>query len=726
MPDHLTAVERLAGDRGAPLGLGIASGLAGRLHDLGKYDPEFDKVLRGENIRVDHSTAGGRVLIERAPTGLAPVAQALAYAILGHHAGLPDKSGAEPGCLDQRIARAAAPLDPDWEAHLPVDYRGVGGELSARMRRDPQKQGFDLSVAVRMLFSCLVDADFRDTEAFYSSLENRSPDRVWPSLQNQLPDLRARFDAYMAGFTASTDLNRLRTEILDHVRAKAALPAGVFTLSVPTGGGKTLASLGFALDHAAQHGHRRIIYAIPYTSIIDQTAAVFCNVLGDEMVLEHHSAIETEKGGEASRDKVRLAMEDWAAPVIVTTNVQLFESLFAARSSRCRKLHNIAGAVIVLDEAQCLPRKLLLPTLAMIETLAVHYGCTVVLCTATQPAFDSDNLKGGGLPLAGRELAPDLGRLSEKLRRIQILQGGPMDDPALIAQLAAVPQGFVIVNSRKHALDLYTAGQRTGIEGLVHLTTRQYPAHRRQIIADIKERLANNAPCHLVATSLIEAGVDLDFPCGWRAEAGLDSVIQAAGRVNREGKRGLDSSVLTVFTAPDNSPPDEVKLLAKAMHSTAARFGDLLVPEAIRDWFEAVYWQAGVKRLDPLGLREKFQFDGIGTDFAFREVAAAYRMVDSPMVPVIVAREDAAQNLIEQLEHPWVPSGKLARALQIYTVQIPAKARDTLRANGKGSFHAPELRGDQFFVLDEPSLYHGAFGLWWEQADYLSADQGVI
>lgn len=739
LPDHLEAVERLARARGALLGMGEAAALAGRFHDLGKYDPAFDRVLCGEPVRVDHSTAGGRELLALSPAPMRPVAEALAYAILGHHTGLPDKSGAENGTLERRVASPGAGLSPDWKKHLPVDFRAVGVELLQHIRPGNLTRGFDFSVAVRMLFSCLVDADFRDTEAFYEALEGRESQRDWPQLQELLPEFRARFDARMAGFDITKDLNQLRAEILSHMRAKAALPPGLFTLSVPTGGGKTLASLGFALDHAARHGHRRIIYAIPYTSIIDQTAKEFSDLLGCENVLEHHSAIEMEgvkersrKAPEAtdtkelSRDKIRQAMEDWAAPVIVTTNVQLFESLFAARPSRARKLHNIAGSVIVLDEAQCLPRSLLLPTLAMIDTLAAHYGCTIVLCTATQPAFDSAQLPAGGLVLAGRELAPDPKVLAAKLRRAQIIQGGEMDDAALIAALAGTPQGFVIVNSRKHALALYRAAQTAGLEGLVHLTTRQYPAHRRQIIAKIKARLKAGQPCRLIATSLIEAGVDLDFPCGWRAEAGLDSVIQAAGRVNREGKLPVEASSLTVFSAPENAPPPEVQNLAKAMQATARKFADLLAPEAVRDWFEEVYWRAGARLLDRDGLAQKFVMTRLGTDFAFREVAAKYRMIDSPMVPVIVPRDTPACDRVEKLSNDWEPPGPIARALQPYVVQIPERARELLRTNGKGDFAAPELRGDQFFVLTEPSLYRDEFGLWWEEADYLSADQGVI
>lgn len=741
LPDHLEAVERLARARGDRLGLGTAAALAGRLHDLGKYDPAFDRVLRGEKGPVvDHSTAGARVLLDPKSGCPKPVAEGLAQAILGHHAGLPDlDNGKDNRDLKSRIANPGAALDPEWKAHLPADFAAVSTEFRAHIRKDTA--GFDLSVAVRMVFSCLVDADFRDTEAFYDALEGRARDRDWPALQDLLPDFRRRFTEHMARFETTTDLNRLRADILCHVRAKADMAPGLFTFSVPTGGGKTLASLGFALDHAARHGHRRIIYAIPYTSIIDQTVKVFSDVLGHENVLEHHSAIEMEgvkersrKAPEAadtkerSRDKIRQAMEDWAAPVIVTTNVQLFESLFAARPGRCRKLHNIAGSVIVLDEAQCLPRKLLLPTLAMIDTLCAQYGCTILLCTATQPAFDSGQLPSGGLPLAGRELAPDPAALARRLERARIVQGGTLEDAALIAALAATPQGFVIVNSRKHALALFDTAKTAELEGLIHLTTRQYPAHRRAIIERIKARLKDGQPCRLIATSLIEAGVDLDFPCGWRAEAGLDSVIQAAGRVNREGKRPIEASVLTVFTAPENPPPAGVAQLAKAMQSVAAKRGyeTLLAPEAIRDWFAEVYWRAGQKQLDHEGLAQKFSFDGRSTNFAFRMVAEHYRMIESPMVPVIIARDKDAQDWVRKLSDDWEKSGTLARALQPFTVQIPHLARETLRTNGKGDFVAPDLRGDAFFVLTDPDLYRDQTGLLWEQADYLSADQAVV
>ncbi|HMR36664.1 DEAD/DEAH box helicase [uncultured Paracoccus sp.] len=527
----------------------------------------------------------------------------------------------------------------------------------------------------------------------------------------------------MAGFPTEGDLNQLRSEILSHVRKEAEKEPGLFTLTVPTGGGKTLASMGFALDHAARHGHRRIIYAIPYTSIIDQTAAIFRDLFGDN-VLEHHSAIESERPGAQGHDKIRLAMEDWAAPLIVTTNVQLFESLFAARPSRCRKLHNIAGSVIVLDEAQTLPRKLLIPTLRMIEVLTAHYGCSVVLCTATQPAFDSRQLKQGGLPLEGRELAPDPQGLASKLRRARIVRAGPMDDAALIDALSAAPQGFVIVNNRAHALALFRDGQAAGIDGLIHLTTRQYPVHRRAILSDIRARLVAGQPCRLIATSLIEAGVDLDFPLGWRAEAGLDSCVQAAGRVNRNGTRDIEASRLTVFSPVGYSAPAEIRALAEAMDRVAARHDDLLSPDAIRDWFEEVYWKAGPARLGQ-PMVDRFILATSGTDFPFRSIAAEYRMIDSPMVPVIVPG-DEAKAAVADLAYANIPSGLIARRLQPYTVQIPARSRAKLVGNGHAAFLHPDLRADQFCVLQTMSLYHAESGLWWEDADYLAQESMLI
>jgi CRISPR-associated endonuclease/helicase Cas3 len=584
-----------------------------------------------------------------------------------------------------------------------------------------------------MIFSCLVDADYRDTEAFYARAEKRTQDRDWSALTDILPELVTRFDRHMNALPRSdSKVNRLRDEILATVRANAALLPGLFTLTVPTGGGKTLASLGFALDHVTRHrslGLRRIIYAIPYTAIIDQTADIFRAVLGDDVLLEHHSAIEEEPAeNRQQRDKLKLAMEDWAAPVIVTTTVQFFESLFGARPSRCRKLHNIAGSVIILDEAQTLPRHLLAPAVRALDELARNYKCSIVLCTATQPALDARDFSLDhpmGLNLEGRELAPEPARLASELRRVTIRPPVAMTNVDLIADITATSQGLVIVNSRRHALELYQQARQAGLDGLVHLTTRQYAAHRRVILAEIRQRLKHEQPCRVIATSLVEAGVDLDFPRVWRAEAGLDQIAQAAGRCNRNGSRSIADSIVTLFVAADYPAPPEIRALSADFLRMAGRHTDLLSPDAIRDFFAEVYWRVG-KGLDRERILDRFTTDRSGTNFAYRSVAEAFRMIESDMAPVIIARDPAARSAVAKLSVPQIPPGLIARELQSYLVQIPPKARRLLLDNGHVRFAAAELRGDQFAVLQTESFYEPDKGLIWENADYLGMEQSVV
>ena len=417
----------------------------------------------------------------------------------------------------------------------------------------------------------------------------------------------------------ATPVKRLRGEILSHVRGRAAEEQGLFTLTVPTGGGKTLASLAFALEHAKQHSLERIVYAIPFTSVIDQTAAIFREVLGEEVVLEHHASIDESRiAGREARDKLRLAMEDWAAPVVVTTNVQLFESLHSNRPSRCRRLHNLAKSVIVLDEAQTIPLHVLRPCLAALDELARNYGCSVVLCTATQPAVAAPEFEGG-LPLGPeRELAPEPLRLHQQLKRVRLERLGDRSDDQLIEALAGTAQGLMIVNSRAHALALYRKAVDAGLEGVVHLTTRQYAAHRLRILGDVRQRLANGKPCRLIATSLVEAGVDLDFPRVWRAEAGLDQIAQAAGRCNREGGRPVEESVVGVFRSTEHKPPREIAQLAGDMARMMGKHADLLSPDAMRDYFGEVYWRKG-DALDREKILEAFRMSARELDFDYRQ-----------------------------------------------------------------------------------------------------------
>jgi CRISPR-associated endonuclease/helicase Cas3 len=728
---HLRQVSRLTSSQAGKFGAGRLGALIGLLHDLGKYAPAFQNYIDGRGNSPDHATAGAREIQALASGNDRLAALIGAYCIAGHHAGLPNWSGERP--LSDRLKKQLPPLDPAWQHELAPEANDLFPK-GFKPHDDKDRRAFQLAMFGRMLFSCLVDADFRDTECFYAGIEGKSVDRDWPALPAIVDGLLASFDAHMVGIAASageSPLRALRAGILAHARRKAALPRGVFTLDVPTGGGKTLASLGFALDHAKAHGMDRIVYGIPFTSIIEQTAAIFCHVLGKDIVLEHHSAIdaerhdrtrESEEGEPDVAAKMRLAMEDWAAPVIVTTNVQLFESLFANRTSRCRKLHNLVNSVIILDEAQTIPLKLLRPCVAALDELVRNYGCSVVLCTATQPALGKPGFKGGFDLSKGRELAPDPERLAEKLRRVRLVHGGDMDDAALVDALAATPQGLVIVNSRKHALALYRAAQAAGLEGLVHLTTRHFAAHRRVILEKVRQALKDRVPCRLIATSLIEAGVDVDFPKGWRAEAGLDQIAQAAGRINREGLHPLGESTLIVFRAPDNPPPPEIKSLSGDMARMMHKHANLFSPAAIEDFFGEVYWRLSAQGLDAKSIFDDFKIGSGLADFSYRDVAEKFRMIESGMVPVIIPRDDEARKAIDKLSIPQIPSGALARDLQPYIVQVPPRARDRLIACGRVAFAAPKLRLDQFAVLTDHQLYRDDTGLLWEDAEYLSAE----
>jgi CRISPR-associated endonuclease/helicase Cas3 len=724
----LLGVACLSEQFGRCLGIAKVAQLAGLLHDIGKYTPEFQARLSGSSERVDHATAGA-YHVTRLADGIDDkiIAELIGYAIAGHHAGLPDNIAVAGSLSDRLTDFKDKKIDPAWQDEIAPDGSGLMPKLDFGAK---QTIPFTVGFLGRMLFSCLVDADYKDTEAFYNRVEGKTRDRDWPALPDILPALLTAFDRHMEALPKTdSKVNRLRAEILGAVRSRAAEPTGLFTLTVPTGGGKTLASLGFALDHARRHGLRRIIYAIPFTSIIDQTADIFRTVLGESHVLEHHSAIEEEKITEREqRDKLKLAMEDWAAPVVVTTNVQLFESLFAARPSRCRKLHNIARSIIILDEAQTLPRQLLAPCVRALGELARNFGCSIVLCTATQPALDERNFPKDhpmGLPLVGRELAPDPHRLAAELRRVTIRTTASMSNGDLVEALEQTGQGLVIVNSRKHARDLFRDGREAGLDGLIHLTTRQYAAHRREILAEIRRRLAAGWACRVVATSLVEAGVDLDFPRVWRAEAGLDQIAQAAGRCNREGKCPPEQSIVTVFSAPDYPPPPEIKGLSGDMARIAAKHADLLSPAAMEAFFAEVYWRMG-DALDKERILELFGMDRTGTNFAYRSVADKFRMIESGMAPVIIARDEAARRTVEKLGLKDIPSGALARDLQSFIVQIPPKARSLMIANGHVRFTEEKCRGDQFAVLQTPSLYTEEAGLIWEDAGYIALEQGII
>ncbi len=729
LQEHLSQVAELAGRFAEQFGSRPLGHTAGLLHDVGKYCLSFQQKLQGEALRVDHSTRGAQIAASR----YGPLGQLLAYGIAGHHAGLANggESEGERTPLQYRLKAGDLPtLDPRWEQEISLPVKLA---LPAFRAHSTARGNFQLSFLTRMVFSCLVDADFLDTERFYQScaIENwNSPrDRAMPTLAA----LRDQLETYLAGFQSNSDVNQLRAEILAQVRANAKLDRGLFSLTVPTGGGKTLSSLAFALDHALVHGLRRVIVVIPFTSIVEQTARVFrkaLGALGDAAVLEHHSAFVAEKPPRNDPDryeaaeKLRLAMENWDAPIVVTTTVQFFESLFAARPAQCRKLHAITGSVVVLDEAQTMPLKLLRPCVAAIDELARNYRTSVILCTATQPALEAPDFEGG---LEGvRELAPAPVELFQALERVRVRHVGMLSDEALAAEMRSRDQVLCIVNNRRHARAVYEA--MDDLPGARHLTTLMCAKHRSEVLSEVRQLLKEGKPCRLVSTSLIEAGVDVDFPTVLRAEAGLDSIAQAAGRCNREGERALAESEVLVFITENEewAPPPELKRYAQVAREVMREIGEEspLSPQSIRRYFELLYWQKGSKALDLhdlLGLLKESRVDSL----PFETLEAKFRLIDSVQRPVIVPYDDTAKKLLRDLEFAE-GCGGIARQLQPYLVQLPQRGFDALFKAGAVQAVAFEKWGDQFMALVNQEIYDHSVGLGWDDPTFMETTSTII
>ena len=736
LQSHSVNVGEMAAEFARVFGAQEIACQTGQLHDLGKYSEPFNHRLHG-GPPVDHATAGAKIAVERWGN---VIGKLMAFCIAGHHAGLANGNGEGDNrrTLKQRLALqfgADIPaLDNLWQQEIKLPETLSAPPLKA----DAHHPFFSYAFFTRMLYSCLVDADYLDTEAFYSNLENKAVERGgYPKLNalqqnfNQfINDFRRRIAQAPEQTEAekrNAALNRLRSEILDHAVEQAAQPQGLFTLTVPTGGGKTFTSMAFALEHAKRHGMRRVIYVIPFTSIIEQNAAEFRKAfgeLGEQAVLEHHSTFDDGKlQNEATKDKLRLASENWDAPIVVTTAVQFFESLFADRSSRCRKLHNIAGSVIILDEAQMLPLNLLLPIMQAIKELAQNYRCSVVMCTATQPAVQAENGFYRGFENV-REIAPKPTALFDKLRRTTVQHIGTQTDADLLAKLAEHPQMLVIVNNRRHARSLYD--QAKHLDGTFHLTTLMCAKHRSQKLDEIRGRLKSGEPCRVIATSLIEAGVDVDFPLVMRAEAGLDSVAQAAGRCNREGKRPSENSFVWIF-APEEQwkAPPELAAQAAVMRLTADSFSDdLLSTQAVAAYFAELYQLKG-SELDNKKILKMHNDTGQSLDFPFQTIADKFRMIESHMQPLIIPFDGEAENLISSLHHADHIGG-LLRKLQPYTVQIPEKALAALYKAGRIEPINEKNFGKQFYTLIGLDLYDEVAGLSWEDVEFLKGENLVF
>lgn len=724
------------------------------MHDIGKCSSEFLDYITtaagdGEAAPArgpDHSTAGAKEAIRTYP---GPLGRILAFIIAGHHAGLAD--GVD---LEERLGKDL-PDYRGWEAHagpLPATAALAPARVPVRSR----DRGFSEAFLIRMLFSCLVDADFLETERFYAEAENRPVERGG---YTPLATLRDRLRAHMAAKQAEArtgapgPLNDLRAEILDAVIEKAALAPGLFTLTVPTGGGKTLASLSFALDHAERHGMRRVVYVIPFTSIIEQTAAVFRTALATEDdILEHHASFDWEAAAEKSRrddgrgtdplDKLRRAAENWDAPIVVTTAVRFFESLFANRTSRCRKLHNLAKSVIVLDEAQTLPLRLLRPCMAALDELARNYGASVLLCTATQPALrEMDGFEGGFAIDDDRELAPDPQRLYAELKRVEVERlPEPIGDDVIAGRFAEQAQMLCIVNARRHAMALFDLIR--DLPGAIHLTTLMCPRHRRIVLEGARARLKAGEPVRIVSTSLIEAGVDIDLPEVWRAAAGLDSVAQAAGRCNREFRSAAGRVV--IFEPVEGRAPHDLKQAWQSGRRMLPRYPDPLSLEAVRDYFGELYWQKGPEAFDaptldgqvwPIlrAIAERAPQKGERDPklaFPFASIARAFRVIDEVMEPVIVPwsaepGDDEAEAILARVARMDKPLSRDLRRLQQYTVSIPPRARGEWLARGVLRPVHPAL-GDALLRFEDLAHYDERTGIRLDEPTHRPAASNVL
>lgn len=671
---HLNETAILAETFAAKFHSGEWGKAAGLAHDAGKgrlvwqeylqlksgYAYNEEAHLEGKLGKIPHAIHGAKLVEKLYGKGLG---RFLAYCIAGHHTGLPDWDSAEGSGQSSLQFQETQVKDYNEIASFILD------NLSLLKPESPAwkfTKGLDLSLWIRMLYSSLVDADFLDTESYMDNSQT--------SIRGgycSMPELLERFNQFIKQLdetSEDTPVNEIRRNIRAKCVQIASEPQGVFSLSVPTGGGKTLSSLAFGLEHAIRHNLDRIIYVIPFTSIIEQNADVFRSAVGEDQVVEHHSSLDEDD----STPKSRLASENWDAPVIVTTSVQFFESLFAAKSSRCRKLHNIVNSVVILDEAQLVPTEYLNPILETMQLLVDHYHVSFVISTATQPAFGERIVDGK--PFSGlKNIKEIMGNddnvksLYDSLKRVHVQIPKELNVQLsweeIAEELKQHEKVLCIVSDRKSCRELHGLMP----EGTFHLSALMCGQHRSEVIESIKQKLKNKEPVRVISTQLVEAGVDMDFPVVYRALAGLDSIAQAAGRCNREGKLTEFGKVI-IFIPPKKAP---IGILRKAADTTRSIFSnndqDPLDYSLYEKYFSELYWKANSldsKRIIPL-LSPDQQECGI----YFRTAAEKFRIIDDSLQKTILVRYGDNERLIDLLKtkgsERW-----LMRKLQRYTVNV--------------------------------------------------------
>lgn len=687
--------------------------LLGSIHDIGKRSDSFQNRLRGKGGKVDHTTAAYLYLLEEWKNSPYPqlgefLAETLAYPLLGHHGGMPDYgSQAEEGTLQYRIKGKRVNSVPDWKKGTLPPLPGVdtfAQQMKKFMMCDNVMNPFAAAFLLRMLHSCLVDADFLDTERFCSpdrhgfrpvppdlaSLENKllcqlSKNGFYCDVPVDEKRLSDGANAPCGSHERRSSIRLARALMLQNCLTAAQMPPGLFSLTMPTGGGKTLSSLAFALRHARMHNLHRIILVVPYTSIIEQNADVIRNILGEDAVLEHHSHyVHPEEGirtEEYSSLTYKLSTENWDAAVIVTTSVQFFESLFDNRPSRCRKLHNIARSVVILDEVQMLPIPYLKPCLSVLKILADKYGSSIVLCTATQPALmKSAFLKEGFEPQDVRPIIrpPLLPVLYRIFERSQVENVGKMSEDEILKCIMQERQILCIVNSRNHARELFE--QLEGEEENFHLSTRMMPAHRTQVLERIRNRLLKGLPCRVISTSLIECGVDISFPVVMREKNGLDVLAQSAGRCNREGQDKLGRVICFSTEKPLPKRAAELSRRRRAFDEVSS-MPDLFGPEAIQAYFKALY-ASSQHLLDEKEILEKTSSTGQSFKFQFASIARQFRFIEEETENIVIEQGKAAE-LLRQTGPYGELSPSILHQLQHFSVQVYRHELERMKKDGR-------------------------------------------
>ncbi len=701
---HLRNVGDKTREFAEPL-LADAAEQAGLLHDLGKYRLPFQEYLAGDvspSAATHHAVYGAALAFKNEWVGPA-------FAIAGHHTGLHDLSDLQDLVCGEKYdaINRLTPLENLFE----MEIGAVPKELEEPEFANPDGDKAVTEFYVRMLFSCLVDADFLDTERFKVGWER-------PSVNMDPALLLKRLQARQAKFDVSGEINKIRAEIFRDCLTKATEPRGFFSLTVPTGGGKTFSGMGFALEHARRHQMRRVIVVIPYLSIIEQNATQYRNVLDPDdegIVIEHHSAVDAKNHVEdEGRRPEELASENWDAPVVVTTSVQFVESLFSNRPSKCRKLHNIANSVVVLDEVQTLPSHLLNPLLHVVRDLNAHYRTSFVFSTATQPAFAHGiSLPNGFSANEVKEITSQTGKLFRQLKRVEYdVRATPTDWSLLADEWEGEPQVLGVVNTRKHAAKWWELLRQRDLGGVLHLSSAMCADHRADVLKRAKRCLGNGAHCRLVATQVIEAGVDIDFPLVYRALGPLDSIVQAAGRCNREGRQKIGRVV--VFRPTDGKLPSGVYRVATDIaarlldQSSAAPSRDLSVdPGLFNRYFTELFQYVPTDH--ERGRECSIQEDREA--LRFREVARKAKVIVDETQAVIAPREKALEKVTEirqraQTTGPWFTRQDM-RSLQRFMVNL--HMRDFQKLDSMGLLH-PLLPGMELRVLNE-AAYHPALGV---------------